>query len=193
MGVTRRQFLNRAYLAAVTVGVSNFALASLDYLLPRAASGAGTRITVGDAETLRGQLGPDPGADPTRHQCQRDRLRSDAPADVCIWVAASRGATQRSGSSALATARSIRSTVSTGRDRPPPEPRLFPRRHRGRQVGRRYLQRHHRAAPGDRHLPAPAPGSPLRHDRQGMTFTLAPARVDRLPTRARSWQSPSGG
>src|SRR2546423_15408048 len=33
-GVTRRQFLNRAYFAAVLVALGNFALASLDYPWP---------------------------------------------------------------------------------------------------------------------------------------------------------------
>ncbi len=55
-GVTRRQFLNRAYFAAVLVGLSNFALASLDYLWPRGGGGLGSKISVGDAETLRNQL-----------------------------------------------------------------------------------------------------------------------------------------
>ena len=55
-GVTRRQFLNRAYLAAVLVGLSNFALASLDYLWPRNAGGLGGKINLGDAERLRTQL-----------------------------------------------------------------------------------------------------------------------------------------
>ena len=55
-GVTRRQFLNRAYFAAVLVALSNFALASLDYLWPRAGGGLGSKITVGDAESLRSQL-----------------------------------------------------------------------------------------------------------------------------------------
>lgn len=55
-GVTRRQFLNRAYVAAILAGLSNVALASLDFLWPRGASGLGTKITVGDAEALRAQL-----------------------------------------------------------------------------------------------------------------------------------------
>jgi cytochrome b6-f complex iron-sulfur subunit len=55
-GVTRRQFLNRAYFAAVAVALLNFALASLDYLWPRGGGGLGSKITVGDAETLRGTL-----------------------------------------------------------------------------------------------------------------------------------------
>src|SRR5256886_16371463 len=55
-GVTRRQFLNRAYFAAVLVALSNFALASLDYLWPRGGGGLGSKITLGDAEALRNQL-----------------------------------------------------------------------------------------------------------------------------------------
>ncbi len=55
-GVTRRQFINRAYFAAVLVALSNFALASLDFLWPRGGGGLGSKITVGDAENLRTQL-----------------------------------------------------------------------------------------------------------------------------------------
>ena len=55
-GVTRRQFINRAYFAAVLVALSNFALASLDFLWPRGGGGLGSKITVGDAETMRSQL-----------------------------------------------------------------------------------------------------------------------------------------
>jgi len=55
-GVTRRQFLNRAYFAAVLVALGNFALASLDYLWPRGGGGLGSKITVGDADSLRNQL-----------------------------------------------------------------------------------------------------------------------------------------
>lgn len=55
-GVTRRQFLNRAYVAAVMVSLANFALASLDYLWPRSTGGLGAKIAVGDATSLRQQL-----------------------------------------------------------------------------------------------------------------------------------------
>lgn len=55
-GVTRRQFLNRAYVTAVGVALANFALASIDYLWPRGGGGLGAKITVGDAESLRSQL-----------------------------------------------------------------------------------------------------------------------------------------
>jgi len=55
-GVTRRQFLNRAYVAAVLVGLSNFSLASLDYVWPRNTGGLGGKVTLGDANQLRGQL-----------------------------------------------------------------------------------------------------------------------------------------
>jgi len=55
-GVTRRQFLNRAYFAAIGVGLLNFALASLDFLWPRGGGGLGSKITVGDADGLRVQL-----------------------------------------------------------------------------------------------------------------------------------------
>lgn len=55
-GVTRRQFLNRAYLAGVAVALSNFALASLDFLWPRSSGGYGGKIVMGDAVQLRNQL-----------------------------------------------------------------------------------------------------------------------------------------
>ncbi|HEX3556596.1 MAG TPA: hypothetical protein VIA62_25515, partial [Thermoanaerobaculia bacterium] len=42
-GVTRRQFINRAYFAAIAVGLLNFALASLDYLWPRGGGGLGSK------------------------------------------------------------------------------------------------------------------------------------------------------
>ncbi|MGH2768721.1 MAG: ubiquinol-cytochrome c reductase iron-sulfur subunit [Actinomycetota bacterium] len=45
-GVTRRQFLNRAYFAAFGVAMLNFALASLDFVWPRLRGGFGTKITV---------------------------------------------------------------------------------------------------------------------------------------------------
>ena len=53
---TRRQFLNRAYVAAALVGLSNFALASLDYLWPRDTGGLGGKINLGDADELRARL-----------------------------------------------------------------------------------------------------------------------------------------
>ncbi|HEU5001440.1 MAG TPA: Rieske 2Fe-2S domain-containing protein [Actinomycetota bacterium] len=55
-GVTRRQFLNRAYVAAVVVALGNFALASLDFLWPRNTGGLGGKVIVGDASQLRSQL-----------------------------------------------------------------------------------------------------------------------------------------
>src|SRR5579883_1817932 len=55
-GVTRRQFLNRAYVAGIAVALTNFALASLDYLWPRSSGGFGGKITMGDASQLRSQL-----------------------------------------------------------------------------------------------------------------------------------------
>lgn len=55
-GVTRRQFLNRAYVAAVVVALGNFALASLDFLWPRNTGGLGGKVVVGDAAQLRSQL-----------------------------------------------------------------------------------------------------------------------------------------
>lgn len=55
-GVTRRQFLNRAYVAGIAVALTNFALASLDFLWPRSTGGFGGKINMGDASQLRSQL-----------------------------------------------------------------------------------------------------------------------------------------
>jgi cytochrome b6-f complex iron-sulfur subunit len=55
-GVTRRQFLNRAYVGAILIGLANFALASIDFLWPRGGGGLGSKIALGDAEALRNQL-----------------------------------------------------------------------------------------------------------------------------------------
>jgi cytochrome b6-f complex iron-sulfur subunit len=47
LGVSRRQFFNRAILAASGLGLGAFGVASIAFLWPSAAGGAGTKITVG--------------------------------------------------------------------------------------------------------------------------------------------------
>lgn len=60
-GVTRRQFINRAYVGALFVGLANFSLASLDFLWPRVRGGFGAKITVNiqgleDVQAIRNRL-----------------------------------------------------------------------------------------------------------------------------------------
>jgi cytochrome b6-f complex iron-sulfur subunit len=55
-GVTRRQFINRAWVAGISVALVNFALASLDFLWPRSTGGYGGKIVMGNANQLRSQL-----------------------------------------------------------------------------------------------------------------------------------------
>lgn len=45
-GITRRQFLNRAWVTGVFVGLAQFSMASLDFLYPRLRGGLGSKITV---------------------------------------------------------------------------------------------------------------------------------------------------
>jgi cytochrome b6-f complex iron-sulfur subunit len=45
-GITRRQFLNRAWVTGILVGLAQFSLASLDFLYPRLRGGLGSKITV---------------------------------------------------------------------------------------------------------------------------------------------------
>ena len=145
-GVTRRQFLNRAYVAAVLVGLSNFALASLDYLWPRNAGGLGGKVNLGDADQLRARLearvpithaetellppgiylmtyeGEPDAANKTPHTSPPIRPHQASArsiANASTSGAPFRSAPPRSGSSAPATARSTRSTVNTARAPPP--------------------------------------------------------------------------
>ena len=45
-GITRRQFLNRTWIAGILVGLAQFGMASLDFLYPRLRGGLGSKITV---------------------------------------------------------------------------------------------------------------------------------------------------
>lgn len=45
-GITRRQFLNRAWVTSILVGLAQFSMASLDFLYPRLRGGLGSKITV---------------------------------------------------------------------------------------------------------------------------------------------------
>lgn len=52
-GVSRRQFLTRAWVGGIIVAFAQFGLASLDFLYPRLRGGFGAKITVGDVEEYR--------------------------------------------------------------------------------------------------------------------------------------------
>jgi cytochrome b6-f complex iron-sulfur subunit len=54
--VTRRQFLNRATVGGIVVGLAQFGMASMDFLWPRLRGGFGAKIDVGDADALRNEL-----------------------------------------------------------------------------------------------------------------------------------------
>jgi cytochrome b6-f complex iron-sulfur subunit len=56
MGVTRRQFLNRATVTGIVIGLAQFGMASIDFLWPRLRGGFGAKIDVGDLEALRSEL-----------------------------------------------------------------------------------------------------------------------------------------
>lgn len=55
-GVTRRQFLNRAWVTGMIVGLAQFGAASLDFLWPRLRGGFGTKINVGNLEDLQEEI-----------------------------------------------------------------------------------------------------------------------------------------
>jgi cytochrome b6-f complex iron-sulfur subunit len=55
--VSRRQFLNRGMAIALLAGLGQFALASIDFLYPRLRGGFGAKITVGNADDLRNEIG----------------------------------------------------------------------------------------------------------------------------------------
>ncbi|HLF69581.1 MAG TPA: ubiquinol-cytochrome c reductase iron-sulfur subunit [Actinomycetota bacterium] len=52
-GVSRRQFLSKAWVGGIIVAFAQFGLASLDFLYPRLRGGFGAKITVGDVEEYR--------------------------------------------------------------------------------------------------------------------------------------------
>ena len=55
-GVSRRQFLNRAWGVALLVSLGQFAMASIDFLYPRLRGGFGSKILVGDVEEIRNEI-----------------------------------------------------------------------------------------------------------------------------------------
>jgi cytochrome b6-f complex iron-sulfur subunit len=55
--VSRRQFLNRGMMIAILAGLGQFALASIDFLYPRLRGGFGAKITVGNVDDLRNEIG----------------------------------------------------------------------------------------------------------------------------------------
>ena len=57
LSVTRRQFLNRAWTASFTAFLGFFGMATLSFLWPTLTGGFGTKITVGDLEELKEQVG----------------------------------------------------------------------------------------------------------------------------------------
>ncbi len=59
LAVSRRQFLNRAWVASFSAFLGFFGMATLSFLWPKLTGGFGTRITVGDYEDLLEKIGPD--------------------------------------------------------------------------------------------------------------------------------------
>lgn len=57
LAVTRRQFLNRAWTASFSAFLGFFGMATLSFLWPTLTGGFGTKITVGDLEELKEQVG----------------------------------------------------------------------------------------------------------------------------------------
>ncbi|MGQ0680108.1 MAG: ubiquinol-cytochrome c reductase iron-sulfur subunit [Actinomycetota bacterium] len=55
--VGRRKFLLRGLGFAFLAGLAQFGLASIDFLFPRLRGGFGAKLTVGDAEELRNEIG----------------------------------------------------------------------------------------------------------------------------------------
>jgi cytochrome b6-f complex iron-sulfur subunit len=55
-GVTRRQFLNRAWVGSLMVGLVQFGAASIDFLWPRLRGGFGTKIVVGNVDAIRAEV-----------------------------------------------------------------------------------------------------------------------------------------
>lgn len=55
-GVSRRQFLNKAWVASIWVGLLQFSAASLDFVWPRLRGGFGTKINAGNLDDLRAEI-----------------------------------------------------------------------------------------------------------------------------------------
>jgi cytochrome b6-f complex iron-sulfur subunit len=56
VGVTRRQFLNRMAVSGIVVGLTQFGMASLDFLWPRLRGGFGAKIDVGNVDALKSEF-----------------------------------------------------------------------------------------------------------------------------------------
>lgn len=64
MGVSRRQFLNRAWTASFSAFLGFFGMGTLSFLWPKLTGGFGTKITAGDYEDILSKVGPDGGFTP---------------------------------------------------------------------------------------------------------------------------------
>jgi cytochrome b6-f complex iron-sulfur subunit len=61
MGVSRRQFLNRAWTASFSAFLGFFGMGTLSFLWPKLTGGFGTKITAGDYEDILSKVGPEGG------------------------------------------------------------------------------------------------------------------------------------
>jgi cytochrome b6-f complex iron-sulfur subunit len=57
VGVTRRQFLNRAILGFTTLGLASFGAAVLAFIWPSASGGFGSKIRVGPVDDVKARIG----------------------------------------------------------------------------------------------------------------------------------------
>jgi cytochrome b6-f complex iron-sulfur subunit len=64
MGVSRRQFLNRAWTASFSAFLGFFGMGTLSFLWPKLTGGFGTKITAGDYEDILAKVGPEGGFTP---------------------------------------------------------------------------------------------------------------------------------
>jgi cytochrome b6-f complex iron-sulfur subunit len=64
LGVSRRQFLNRAWTASFSAFLGFFGMSSLSFLWPKLTGGFGTKITAGDYEDIISKVGPEGGFTP---------------------------------------------------------------------------------------------------------------------------------
>jgi cytochrome b6-f complex iron-sulfur subunit len=64
LGVSRRQFLNRAWTASFSAFLGFFGMGTLSFLWPKLTGGFGTKITAGDYEDILSKVGPGGGFTP---------------------------------------------------------------------------------------------------------------------------------
>lgn len=64
LGVSRRQFLNRATTASFSAFLGFFGMGTLSFLWPTLTGGFGTKITAGDYEDILAKVGPEGGFTP---------------------------------------------------------------------------------------------------------------------------------